>query len=103
MKKGIRPIRCRAGVPDYDLTTIYGNKDEFRKKLKRERQIELMGEGHRYFDLRRWKDAPVEEAMKVYGCNTLMTDSKIKSSISFSCGYKRSAFNLLAQTIFLAY
>ena len=60
MKKGIRPIRCRAGVPDYDLTTIYGNKDEFRKKLKRERQIELMGEGHRYFDLRRWKDAPVE-------------------------------------------
>jgi hypothetical protein len=76
MKKGIRPIRCRAGVPDYDLTTIYGNKDEFRKKLKRERQIELMGEGHRYFDLRRWKDAPVEEAMKVYGCNTLMTDSE---------------------------
>lgn len=76
MKKGIRPIRCRAGVPDYDLTTVYGNKDEFRKKLKRERQIELMGEGHRYFDLRRWKDAPVEEAMKVYGCNTLMTDSE---------------------------
>lgn len=76
MKKGIRPIRCRAGVPDYDLTTVYGDKNEFRKKLKRERQIELMGEGHRYFDLRRWKDAPVEEAMKVYGCNALMTDAE---------------------------
>ena len=103
MKKGIRPIRCRAGVPDYDLTTVYGNKDEFRKKLKRERQIELMGEGHRYFDLRRWKDAPVEEAMKVYGCNTLMTDSEDQKVLFHSCGYKRSAFNLLAQTIFLAY
>ena len=35
--------------------------NEFRKCLKRERQIELMGEGHRYFDLRRWKDAAVED------------------------------------------
>ena len=76
IKKGIRPIRCRAGLPDYDLETVYQNKDEFRKALKRERQIELMGEGHRYFDLRRWKDAPVEESMKVYGCNVLMTDTE---------------------------
>lgn len=72
MKKGIRPIRCRAGVPDY-TTNEYNDKNLFRKKLKHERQIELMGEGHRYFDLRRWKDAPVEESTKVYGCNALMT------------------------------
>ena len=39
------------------------------KKLKRERQIELMGEGHRYFDLRRWKDAAEEEALPFYGCH----------------------------------
>lgn len=84
MKKGIRPVRCRAGVPDYDLTTVYGDKNEFRKKLKRERQIELMGEGHRYFDLRRWKDAPVEEAMKVYGCNALMTDSEDQRALFHS-------------------
>ena len=38
-----------------------------------ERQIELMGEGHRYFDLRRWLDAPVEESTPIYGCNTLAT------------------------------
>lgn len=74
MKKGIRPIRCRAGVPDY-TNEEYQNKDMFLKKLKRERQIELACEGHRYFDLRRWKDAPVEESMKVYGCNVLMTDA----------------------------
>ena len=75
MKKGIRQIRRRAGVPDYTMSE-YQDRDVFRKKLKRERQIELMAEGQRYFDLRRWKDAPVEEAMKVYGCNTLMTDSE---------------------------
>lgn len=72
LKKGIQPIRIRAGIPDYE-DDIYTNTDKFRKKLKRERQIELMGEGHRYFDLRRWKDAPEEEALPIYGCNTLMT------------------------------
>ena len=72
MKKGIQPVRIRAGIPDYDEAT-YADKDKFRKKLKRERQIELMGEGHRYFDLRRWKDAKEEEGVSMYGCNTLMT------------------------------
>lgn len=72
LKRGIRPIRCRAGIPDYKPEE-YENPDIFRTKLKRERQIELMGEGHRYFDLRRWKDAPIEETLPVYGCNYLMT------------------------------
>lgn len=75
MKKGIRPVRCRAGVPDYTAEE-YGNQNLFRAKVKRERQIELMGEGHRYYDLRRWKDAEVEEALPVYGCNVLMTEEQ---------------------------
>jgi hypothetical protein len=75
MKKGIHPVRIRAGMPDY-APEIYDNKDLFRKKLKRERQIELMGEGQRYYDLRRWKDAPVEEALPIYGCNPLMTSAQ---------------------------
>jgi hypothetical protein len=73
LKKGIQPIRIRGGIPDYE-DNIYTNVDAFREKLKRERQIELMGEGHRYFDLRRWKNAPEEEALPFYGCNTLMTE-----------------------------
>lgn len=28
-------------------------------------------EGHRYWDLRRWLDAPLEETTPVYGCNML--------------------------------
>jgi hypothetical protein len=47
-----------------------------RKRLKRERQIEFMAEGHRYYDLRRWKDAPLEESTPIYGCNTLMTQDQ---------------------------
>lgn len=76
MKKGIRQVRRRAGVPDYDLETVYKNQEELRRRLKKERQIELMGEGQRYFDLRRWKDAEVEESKKNYGCNFYMSDSK---------------------------
>lgn len=72
MKKGIQPIRIRAGVPDY-TNDVYSDQSKFRIKLKRERQIELFAEGHRYFDLRRWMDAPVEEAAPVYGCNPFAT------------------------------
>lgn len=71
MKRGIQPVRIRAGVPDY-TSDVYSDKDKFRKTLKRERQIELMGEGKRYYDLRRWKDAPIEESLPLYGCNTVM-------------------------------
>ena len=72
MKKGIHPIRIRAGLPDYTQEE-YNSQALFRAKLKRERQIELMGEGHRYYDLRRWMDAPIEESMPIFGCNALAT------------------------------
>ncbi|MDR1881527.1 MAG: RagB/SusD family nutrient uptake outer membrane protein [Prevotella sp.] len=74
MKRGIHPVRIRAGVPDYP-DNAYNSQDEMRKRLKRERQIELMGEGQRYYDLRRWMDAPVEEALPIYGCNVLMNET----------------------------
>ena len=74
MQKGIHPVRIRAGLPDY-TETQYANKDELRKALKRERMIELMGEGKRYYDLRRWKDATVEEALQIYGCNVVMDET----------------------------
>lgn len=72
MKRGVRPVRCRAGLPDYS-TGEYGDARIFRDKIKRERMIELLGEGKRYYDLRRWMDAPVEEAKTIYGCNVMMT------------------------------
>ena len=75
LKEGIQPIRIRAGLPDYE-EYVYKTPNEFRKKLKRERQIEFMGEGHRYFDLRRWMDAEKEESMPIYGCNTKMSEKE---------------------------
>ena len=75
MKQGIHPIRIRAGLPDY-TEEIYSDANKFRISLKRERQIELFAEGHRYFDLRRWTDAPTEESAPIYGCNTLISSGK---------------------------
>ncbi len=72
IKRGIRPVRIRGGVPDY-TDAEYADRNVLRDKIKRERMIELMGEGKRYYDLRRWMDAPVEEAKPIYGCNVLMT------------------------------
>lgn len=74
MQKGIHPVRIRAGVPDYPADTYAeSGRDEMRKRIKRERQIELLAEGQRYYDLRRWLDASTEEALPVYGCNVLMS------------------------------
>lgn len=75
MERGIHPVRIRAGLPDY-ADEVYQNANLMRQTLKRERMIELMGEGKRYFDLRRWKDAPEEESLQIYGCNIYMPESK---------------------------
>lgn len=77
MERGIHPVRIRAGLPDYpDEFYSAGGVAEMRKALKRERMIELMGEGKRYFDLRRWKDAPLEESVQIYGCNVFVNVDK---------------------------
>lgn len=76
MRYAIKRIRMRAGVPDYTNET-YNNRNDFRVKLKRERQIELLGENSmRYFDLRRWKDAMIEENQLLQGCNINISDDE---------------------------
>ncbi len=73
MQRGIHPVRIRGGVSDYPAS-VYNDKDDLRKRLKRERFIELLAEGQRYYDLRRWMDAPEEESLPIYGCNVLMNE-----------------------------
>lgn len=69
MRGSMKPIRMRAGLPDFDDAT-YNDPNNFRIALKRERHIELFTENcFRYYDLRRWKDADVEEAEPLMGCD----------------------------------
>lgn len=47
----IKPIRDRAGMPEYQSGLT---KDQFRELIRKERAIELAYENHRLWDLRRW-------------------------------------------------
>lgn len=64
----INQIRTRAGMPALPTGL---SKDDMRKKIRHERRVELAFEGHRYFDLKRWKTAKttlnaVKDAPVVY-------------------------------------
>jgi hypothetical protein len=72
ISRGLRPVRVRGGLKDF-TGDYFNDKDEMRIRIKREWQIEFMGEAHRYYDLRRWGDAEREEAMPVWGFNMDMT------------------------------
>ncbi|MDL2257013.1 RagB/SusD family nutrient uptake outer membrane protein, partial [Bacteroidales bacterium OttesenSCG-928-I14] len=75
MRYAMKRIRVRAGVPDF-TNEEYANQTEFRTLLKRERQIELFAESKRYFDLRRWKDAEIEENSPIMGYDIDMSLSQ---------------------------
>ena len=65
MRMAFSRIRFRAGLPDLD-DAVYNSVSSFYNALKRERQIEFFIESARYFDLRRWKDAEVQEALPLW-------------------------------------
>lgn len=50
----LNEVRNRVGLPEKTLTDA-SDKDSFMALLRKERCVELAGEGFRYWDLRRWK------------------------------------------------
>ncbi|UZJ66493.1 RagB/SusD family nutrient uptake outer membrane protein [Sphingobacterium sp. KU25419] len=50
-------LRIRAGMPKVDRST-YGSQSKLRDLIRNERAVELVLEGVRYYDIRRWKTAP---------------------------------------------
>lgn len=66
IQKYFNLVRHRAGLPGVSLTDA-GNYEKMKTLISRERQIELAWEGHRYFDVRRWKIADKEENEPIYG------------------------------------
>lgn len=62
--KYINDIRARVNLP---ATTA----DNLKEKYKHERMVELVFEGHRWFDLRRWKEAETVLNEDIYGIKIL--------------------------------
>jgi hypothetical protein len=62
-------IRKRGGLPNLapgntTYAAIFGDKVKTREYIQRERAVELYGEEHRFFDVRRWKIAANDGVMK---------------------------------------
>ncbi len=72
----LNDVRARAGMPTKDASSL----DEFMALIRRERIVELGGEGFRYWDLRRWRLAidviAGQQAHGVYITNSPTTDAE---------------------------
>ncbi len=64
----VNAIRNRAGLPDLPSGL---SKEEMRDRIKHERRVELAFELHRFFDVRRWKDAENTENKPVHSMNIM--------------------------------
>ena len=53
----LNDIRSHAGIPDVETSWQGIAGKDYREIIRQERTIELMYEGHRFFDARRWKIA----------------------------------------------
>jgi hypothetical protein len=87
--QAINVIRTRIGMPDV-LPQYTTSKDNFRPRIKNERNIELCFEGHYYFDIRRWKDAPVCYAGPLMG---VIVD-KVAVDATYPTGFKYTRYAL---------
>lgn len=65
----INKVRARVGLPGIP-NSVTG--EALRQRLYNERRIELAFEGHRFFDIRRWKIADVVENRPIYGMDVLL-------------------------------
>ncbi len=67
----VKAIRQRGGIEnDEYLESIKSDKDKMRDLIRNERRIELCFEGHRFWDLRRWK-ANLNEQVKAMRIETI--------------------------------
>src|SRR5690606_30902641 len=72
-------VRSRARIPDVKTSwDVYSNapgkyntQAGMREIIRRERLIELSFESQRFWDLKRWKTAPVEYSKDIYGFKIL--------------------------------
>jgi len=80
-RDAVNTIRRRVGMPDIPAGL---SKDDFEKRYRNERRVELAYEGHRYFDVRRWK---IMEQSERY-----VTGMRITKEGDDSFSYQRISF-----------
>ena len=73
----VNMIRNRVNLPD-----ILSSGDELFKDIQHERRIELMFEGHRFFDVRRWMIADVTENEDMIGLDWTKSGSGVLTYVS---------------------
>lgn len=69
----VNAIRKRAGLPELPEDLTY---EQMKEHIKHERRIELAFETHRFFDVRRWKDAEISENKPVHSLNIMVGSHK---------------------------
>ena len=70
-------VRERAGISEPLPTSLSGT--ELENKIRNERQVELCLEGHRYYDIRRWKIAEITENKPLMGVVITKNDDETKT------------------------
>jgi len=87
----LNKVRERAGVPN--IETVYpgaqGDQAQMRELIRKERQIELSFESHRYFDTRTWMIAEQTDNGPMYGMNVKAQSDNGSTPANF---WNRTAF-----------
>jgi hypothetical protein len=73
MAAAFNKVRHRSGLPGLTPEEL-SSQEAFFEALKKERMIEFLHEGLRYYDVRRWGIVADEEAKPVMGMNTEQTE-----------------------------
>ncbi|MDR2473344.1 MAG: RagB/SusD family nutrient uptake outer membrane protein [Tannerella sp.] len=87
--EAINIIRNRIGMAPVQNRFI-ASKEMLRERIKNERTVELYGEGHHFYDIRRWKDAPRLMSEPLTGVDI----EKVAVSAEYPTGYKHTRKNL---------
>lgn len=91
----INLVRAHINMADIQ-PEFTSSPDIFRERIKNERNVEMAYEGHYYFDIRRWMDAPEAYAGPIMGVDI----EKVGVSAEYPTGFKytRQPLEALRQT-----
>lgn len=87
--QAVEAIRERAGLSPYQLRAGL-TQAEMREIIRNERQKELAFEGHRFFDVRRWKIAEMVENAQLHGTEPVRTSS---GTVYHTINVRKRVFN----------